>query len=82
MHPFPLPIIPESVFTPPVELYHATFLKEISYVEDILDRFKVFEISIHSSYLASHSETMIPIRVNLIVKLTRTQCQVDRDHPA
>jgi hypothetical protein len=32
---------------PPVESFHATFLKQISYMVDILDHFKVFEISVH-----------------------------------
>lgn len=35
----------------PVELYHATFLVQIQYFIDILDHFKVFEVSLH--YLSS-----------------------------
>lgn len=31
----------------PVDLYHATFLTEKEYFVDILDRFKVFEVSLH-----------------------------------
>uniref|UniRef100_A0A7S0QIJ3 ATP-dependent DNA helicase n=1 Tax=Cryptomonas curvata TaxID=233186 RepID=A0A7S0QIJ3_9CRYP len=50
-HPSPLAIIADSPFIPPAELFHATFLKQISYMVDILDRFKVFEISVH--YLPS-----------------------------
>ena len=51
-----VPVIPVSLITSdnlhhiaihPVELYHATFLVEIQYLVDILDHFKVFEVSVH-----------------------------------